>query len=608
MDKLIEECKLDCPEEKQIQILEKCFPLVGVDRDVQTKSMGWLLMARILERCSPQCVRAAQSRLGKKLIHVKNEPTIHGGIFVRQLLIRNPQAGNLHADVVHSIITRFIDLTISSGDQVLRRLCTELYSIRYGCDSQMSEVLLNTLSAAIANRLLSQEERTGVLHLKSFGISSLRDALCILLFELYSSSLCFAKAGQFVPRDDIMSILEAGLNDIQLCEAALNTIRSLCTNGKTAFLPMEFTRVSSFSGTHNYRGTAGDPVVLSLFLPWKVSILSATNHQRFVGLIPQVVAMLISKLDNPSEALFQSLTHICRIYGPGSTLFRHFYVIYCSLSHPLDEKDYGPSAGHLLSAIIQTSSFLVKPEVLMAVQRKICEEVVINPTSSIYRDLLTSFLGCTHELVPPPVQIARTVISRCCDTIDVQSLSCLCDLLTRPRMQNLASHEIVRRSLAKMERDADINGMDVSGPTSSTYVSAIETFEESKGKVCGNLEDTIDKKSMVGTPENKSAVTAERRNTIERPSISQEGIAPRSAASNACDNDCEIMVEETTFESKKNVEKQIESIKSVAKSVKEPTAKRTKKSVKLLQKPAEVTTLLDGELSVDEILSTFCPD
>ncbi|RCN31721.1 hypothetical protein ANCCAN_22495 [Ancylostoma caninum] len=126
MERLVEECELDCPEEKQIQILEKCLPLLRTDREAKVRSIGFLLLTKILEKCSPQCLRAAQSRLGKKLVDVKNDPTIYGGIFLRQLLVRNPQVGNLHADIIVSIIMRFIDMTVCNSDPALRYIATEI--------------------------------------------------------------------------------------------------------------------------------------------------------------------------------------------------------------------------------------------------------------------------------------------------------------------------------------------------------------------------------------------------------------------------------------------------------------------------------------------------
>ncbi|KIH58255.1 hypothetical protein ANCDUO_11542 [Ancylostoma duodenale] len=381
MERLVEECELDCPEEKQIQILEKCLPLLRTDREAKVRSIGFVLLTRILEKCSAQCLRAAQSRLGKKLVDVKNDPTIYGGIFLRQLLVRNPQVGNLHADIIVSIIMRFIDMTVSNNDPTLRKLCIDLYSIRYGCDAQMSERLLATLLASITPRLVSQEQRvgeenaldpplnllifcllvfwqhphiylSGILPLKSFGISSLREDLCNLLFDIYSSALGHAKQGQYLPRDVVLSVLEAGINDPALQDAAFGLMRSLCSNGRNAVLP----------------------------------------------LIPRIVLMLISKLDTPSSALFETLAHICRLYGSGSTLFRHLYVVFSAMKHPLDEQHYGPSAARLLSAVVETSAFLVKSE------------------------------------------IARTVLGRCTDSEQLQTVVALCDVITRPRMQVCKNH------------------------------------------------------------------------------------------------------------------------------------------------------------------------
>ncbi|CAJ0593708.1 unnamed protein product [Cylicocyclus nassatus] len=317
MERLAEECELNCTEEKQIQVIEKCLPLVRADRDNKTISLGYLLLTRILEKCSPQCLRAAQSRLGKKLVDVKNNATVYGGLFLRQLLIRNPQVGNLHADVIFSIIMRLIDMALSSNDAILRDLAIEIYSIRYGCDDQMLERLLNTLAASLTPRLVSQEERNGILPLKSFGLSSLREDLCCLLFDTYSSALAYAKQAQYIVRGVLLPVLESGLNDEAIRDSSLGTIRSLCSNCGSALLPI----------------------------------------------ISRIIIMLISKLDKPNSALFETLAHICRLYGPGSTLFRHFYVIFGAMRHPLDEQEYGESAASVLAAIVETSSFLVKPEV-----------------------------------------------------------------------------------------------------------------------------------------------------------------------------------------------------------------------------------------------------
>ncbi|KAL6730094.1 hypothetical protein Aduo_001090 [Ancylostoma duodenale] len=562
MERLVEECELDCPEEKQIQILEKCLPLLRTDREAKVRSIGFVLLTRILEKCSAQCLRAAQSRLGKKLVDVKNDPTIYGGIFLRQLLVRNPQVGNLHADIIVSIIMRFIDMTVSNNDPTLRKLCIDLYSIRYGCDAQMSERLLATLLASITPRLVSQEQRVGILPLKSFGISSLREDLCNLLFDIYSSALGHAKQGQYLPRDVVLSVLEAGINDPALQDAAFGLMRSLCSNGRNAVLP----------------------------------------------LIPRIVLMLISKLDTPSSALFETLAHICRLYGSGSTLFRHLYVVFSAMKHPLDEQHYGPSAARLLSAVVETSAFLVKSEVLLSVQRKICEEVIRNPHSSLYREVLVSFLSCTHELVPPPVHIARTVLGRCTDSEQLQTVVALCDVITRPRMQNLARHEVARRSAVRGGQPVDVYEEELEQQVSAVPMNsclkesidfvqevneaAKEIHEEHKGSMNGMHSETGGR-STVEAQEEAMACTEMHSEkprgdaalvSRNAPSVQEESRSPPKVAAT-----------DTKMESRSS-------------DTMEPVAKKAKLVKKKETKPVEKTVLADGEASVEEILSTFCPE
>nr|CDJ81871.1 Hypothetical protein CBG11961 [Haemonchus contortus] len=541
MEKLVAECELDCPDEKQVQVFEKCLALLRPDCDARGKSLAWLLLSKIVEKCSPQCLRAVQSRLGKKLADVKNDPSIYSGLFVRELLIRNPQVGNLHADLVQDIILRFIDMATRSSDSTIRKLCTELYAIRYGCDAQMSQRLLATLSAAISNRLLSQEERAVVLDLKSLGISSLRSDLCKLLFGIFSSALSRAKQGQYITCEPVMKILDEALNDTSLCDAALTTIQSICENGKHSALPI----------------------------------------------IPRMVLMLISKLDSNSSALYETLAHICSLYGPGSTLFRHFYEIFSSMKHPLDDQNYGSSAGRLLSAIIETSAFLIKPEVLISIQRKICEEILRKPESVVYRGVLISFLSCSHELVPAPVQVARTVIARCVDTTDLQTLRSLCDALTRPRIQDLAHNVVVRRRMAKVGQDCTSDGMDTEDIVLTTDTTNVENFAEFDKRV----EEAI--------------------REVEQPKTGAEQVLESQAAPSTSFPTSKSDVTDSPQTTELPVEvEMVETESEPPVPTQEPVVKKAKvvrKKAKT-QKQIETITLMEGEATVDEILSTFCPE
>ncbi|KAK6727180.1 hypothetical protein RB195_005096 [Necator americanus] len=566
MERLVEECELNCPEEKQIQILEKCLPLLRADREVDVRSVGFLLLARILEKCSAQCLRAAQSRLGKKLVDIKNDPTIYGGIFLRQLLIRNPQVGNLHADIIMSIIMHFIDMTVNSSDPTLRDLSVELYSIRYGCDAQMSERLLATLAASITSRLMSQEERVGMLPLKSFCVPSLREDLCKLLFDIYSSTLGYAKQGQYLSRDMVMSVLESGLNDSVLRSSALGTIRSLCSNGRSTFLP----------------------------------------------LIPRVVMLLISKLDGPSDALFDTLAHISQIYGSGSTLFRHFYIVFSSMKHPLDEQLYGPSAARLISSVIETSAFLIKPEVLLSIQRKICEEIIRNPNSTVYREILTSFLSCTHELVPPPIHIARTILSRCADSCGLKELQALCDVIARPRIQILACHEVIRRKAVRIEQPRD--GFEEEFRSQNSTVSLEDSFKENMD--CSHKdEETVQEavasiESMAITSKTAALVDSTAATEVMDECGACTNLSSAASPVSKCaeDKNSSIVKFESPSSSKRNVALAAERQSKISTESEQPVPKKAKFLKSKKEKPVERTTLMDGEASVEEILEMFCPE
>ncbi|WKX90520.1 hypothetical protein Q1695_009399 [Nippostrongylus brasiliensis] len=563
MEQLAEECELECAEEKQIQVFEKCLPLLRPDRDARTKSGGWLLMAKFLERCGSQCLRAAQSRLAKKLVDVKNEPTLYSGVFLRQLLIRNPQIGNLHAEIVHSIILSFIDMTVSTGDSLLRKLCIELYSIRYGCDVQMSERLLVTLSAAINNRLLSDAERMSVLNLKSLGISSYRVELCRLLFDLYSSALCFAKPGQYALRDAVMNVLDEGINNPYLRGAALNALCSICSNGGSAVLP----------------------------------------------LIHRIILLLISKLESPSSDLYDAIAHLCRIYGTGTALYRYFFVVFESMKHPLDDQvrfhilDYGVAAGRLLSAILDTSAFLIKPEVLLSVQRKICEEALNNPSSSIYCGVLASFLSSCHELVPVPVQIARTVMSRCVDGTCQSALRALCDVITRPCTQSLLHSELIRRATSHINRKstiADLVVIEDNLPSTVPNSDDPEEFaKETSAFVETPQEKTEDDKISTETLSTTNSSSVDVRSSGSTEERGQPSLEPEVR---------EEMREKVIRASAEAVNtRDAPELPDVPECSDEPKAKRVK-LVKKQKAAAPTNKPIPGEASVEEILSTFCPD
>ncbi|KAK6051665.1 hypothetical protein COOONC_10830 [Cooperia oncophora] len=300
--------------------------------------------------------------------------------------------------------------------------------------------------------------------------------------------------------------------------------------------------------------------------------------------------MLISKLDSPSSTLYDTLAHISRIYGSGSTLFRHLYEIFSGMKHPLDEQGYGLSAGRLLSAVIESSAFLVKPEVILSIQRKICEEIVRNPDSVVYRDILASFLSCSYELAPPPVQIARTVMARCANSTEMQTLRRLCEVITRPRIQNLAHHEVVSRCNARKRSDAIGDGWDNKELATAPNMKPADELVEFDRRVAEILQQGEQVKR-----EDEKMSTSEPVPSA----VSHNGAEPTNRHVADSPEIIELPQEVEVVEIRHNVfEPSPEPATKKAKFMKKKKAKRQQENV----------TLLKGESTVEEILSTFCPD
>lgn len=93
--------------------------------------------------------------------------------------------------------------------------------------------------------------------------------------------------------------------------------------------------------------------------------------------IGRIVSTLISELESPDVDLIKTLAFISKTFGPvTSTLYKHFYVIFTALKHPIHEQCYGEHVGNLLSSIIESAASLIKPEVFATVQKAVCEVII----------------------------------------------------------------------------------------------------------------------------------------------------------------------------------------------------------------------------------------
>ncbi|CAD6190941.1 unnamed protein product [Caenorhabditis auriculariae] len=407
MEKLAAETSLTVKEDRELQIFEQCLKLT-MSESKEELEMGYLLLGRMVSKCSAQTMRTIQSRLGKKFTSISENFSFAAGLFVREMLVRNPQCGELHNAVVRTIVLRCIDSAVLTNDPNFRYLAAELYALRFGCSSLDS--LLASLKSLLNGDTIRRKPGAH-LELETFGVSTHRSSLISVLFECLSVSFTVVtKPETGVPRNEILQVIEEGIQRKESRGSALRSLRALCASAKTSVSP----------------------------------------------LLPRIVFMLMSRLDEVDSDLMKTLCFISQNFGPiTSTLYKHFYVIYSALKHPFDDL-YASFIGPLFSDIIEGSSALIKPEVLITVQRGVAEMAFLRPNSAVYLQILASFLVCTNEFVPPPLQVAKSIVARMSQEVFSQCprachLRSLCQLAARPRVHNLASVAPRRIAAAELE-------------------------------------------------------------------------------------------------------------------------------------------------------------
>ncbi|CAB3408334.1 unnamed protein product [Caenorhabditis bovis] len=379
-------------------VFDKCLRLVGSNRDLKTNDIGFCLLARMISRSNSSILRTVQTRLANRFAQISQKTTFSGCLFTRELLIRNPQAGEIHSQLVFRIIANCIDQAVESDVEASRILAAELFALR--ANNQTIAELIETLDSLLSSKNVKYN-KNGVLQLSTFGVSSLRPTLINILFECLSMALnSITKQGVVINRNNVIKVIELGIRDSNSRQSALMCLRSICINAKSSTIPM----------------------------------------------IARIVSTLLRDLENPDVELIKTLSFISTTFGPiTSTIYRHFYVIFTALPSPLHEQEYGIQAAELFSSIIEGAGALIKPEVFVTVQKAVCENALKFVDSPVYIKMLSSFLALNNEYVPSPLQIARYVSHRTrtiCE--DARRLKCLCDVASRPRVCDIGSGKTMK--------------------------------------------------------------------------------------------------------------------------------------------------------------------
>ncbi|EFO98395.1 hypothetical protein CRE_23163 [Caenorhabditis remanei] len=441
IQKIVQATLVGKPEHDEQTFID-CLKLVGSNRSPKEKELGFALLSRMVIKTSPQSLRLVQTRLANRFAQISDHFQFSGALFVREVLVRNPTAGDLHSVTVFKIILNSIDAGVQSMDPTVRSLAAELFGLRVS--NQNLSLLLNTLDVLLTTKTKIKNVSNDVLQLSTLGVTSHRTSLTCLLFEVLAVSLGYAPRVDksnvdkrlSVDRKDIIRVIEMGIrSQSTIRSAAFTALRSLCLNAKYSLIPM----------------------------------------------IGRIVSTLISELETPDVDLMKTLAFIAKTYGPiTSTIHKHFYVIFTALKRPMHELDYGSHVADLLSTIIESSAGLIKPEVFVTVQKAVCEvnrmemtvlkwkmrfssifeaeiSAIMHPDESMYLQLLAAFLALNNEFVPSPLQIARHVVartnSRCHHSHRLKALS---DVTSRPRTTDLANVKTVKKTLILQKEETMI--------------------------------------------------------------------------------------------------------------------------------------------------------
>ncbi|CAI5439363.1 unnamed protein product [Caenorhabditis angaria] len=346
--------------EQETQIFEECFRLVGSQKTEKEHDIGFCLLARMVEKASPNTLRSFQSRLANRFAQISDKFTLAGCLFVREVLVKNPKSGDLHSTTVSKIINQCIDVGVQTEDPTIRALASDLFGLRANSNQHIAQ-LINTI-AALQNPQKTSNS-SDILELSTFGISSLKVSLQNLLFECLAWSLGQIQiSGISIDRKNMISCIENGIKMKETRHVAFVCLRSLCANAKWSILPM----------------------------------------------IPRIVSSLISDLDNIDSDLIETLAFISQIFGPiNSTLYKHFYVLFSAIKQPLHLQKFAVPAANLFANIIEHSAAFVKPEIFISVQKLICELAIRFVDVDLYQMILAAFMALGNEYVPSPLQFGE---------------------------------------------------------------------------------------------------------------------------------------------------------------------------------------------------------
>ncbi|KAK0425459.1 hypothetical protein QR680_009213 [Steinernema hermaphroditum] len=514
----------------------------------ESREICWVMLARLLFRCDEETLRTLGSRVSKRLVDAARQPMSNAVmVFMRAAVDRIPSLMAQNQKTLRGLCLSALDFGVqmvyNGSGSDTLELAIDTFAACFGFSE--SKRILGTLKALLGRAMISESSSDDLIFIEQIKFSDRRNLLVRSMFLLYRRSLQMAKKEKQLDLGAFLTLAEKALriDDAEVATAVLASLRSLI---------------------HRCR--------------WGALVYSTT-----------IVSLLMERVTS-NEAACVLLTEMSELFGASSTICKHPDFNALTKIGSWIENEHSRKVGELMSSVLKTSSFMMKRHTILEMQHDLCYLLLKGGPTVPLMKLLNVFLLLNHEQVPVPIQVARTLVYRWCPTgydVDVaEEIRCcrvICDSISHPRIQLLTN---VENTVAQIATNAEIE-------RKKDEVEAILEAEcEPKCPAVDKAAPPVPKPAVVlATLGSTSSQTEKVKEATPNPKRSSE------AASNSA--------EEPQPIKKCKTEEQVAPTETRTSSHSADEPKKPKTNPKVQEPPKQV--LAEGELTVEDMLSDFCP-
>ncbi|MFH4973742.1 hypothetical protein AB6A40_000451 [Gnathostoma spinigerum] len=362
--------------------------------------ISWLALAKVIEQCDSETLRAIISRLQKKLIHAAKQPMSLAILyFLNSVITHVPSMRQHNTNTFCSLLCSAVDFAVESDSLEAIGLVADVFAQFAG--DKYERVLLESLECCLSSLHVETVPVEESIQFNTCNQQRLRTSFAVCVFTIHSAKLELLSSGLAV---DVFSWLAMARRVLELDVEALHDV--------------VFTWLNKLIVRSGSAIQIAHTLISSLFIDFLCA----------------------------RPTFYKSLSCFVSRLSPSSLIVDNFKQICDSARRPLHEQVYGDEYAEAVSSVIENCVFLVSVPLLKQLQRTTCLEVLRYPQSSPCLRLLCAFLSIQHELVPIPIQVAQSVFCRF-GNVDAKSKRLLewgrslCGCISRPQIQSIVPRD-----------------------------------------------------------------------------------------------------------------------------------------------------------------------